>query len=124
MTSLYRSDSCIGDSSSKHAMCAVDRCGEPVNLLERVVNGERGARGRRDFEKLHDRHRAVMPCPDRDAVLVEDRSEVMGMHARDDEGDETRLVTGGTDDSKAVDGAEPRRRVVQQLGLMALRGIA
>jgi hypothetical protein len=52
--------------------CARVRCRrKPVDFLEGVVEGERGAGRGRQFEEVHDRHGAVMAGANGDAVLVE-----------------------------------------------------
>ncbi len=78
---------------------APDAGGKPVDFLEGVVEGERGARGGRQLEEFHHRHGAVMAGADRDAVLVENGAEIVRMHPRDDEGHQARLIARRADDA-------------------------
>src|SRR3984957_13706181 len=55
ITSRYSSLSSMANLSEQLAR-ACDAGGKPVDFLESVVNGERGARRRRQLEELHDRH--------------------------------------------------------------------
>jgi hypothetical protein len=106
----------------EHPPRALDRGGEPVDLVERVVERERGARSRRHPKELHHRHRAVMAGADRDAVLVEDRAEIVRVHPVDDEGHEARLLGRGADHGEPRNGAEGRVRAREQCVLVRVRG--
>ena len=63
-----------------------------VDLLPGVVEGEGGARRGRDAEAVHHRLRAVMPRADRDPLVVEDRADVVGVDAVEDEGEDAGLL--------------------------------
>src|ERR1700722_768344 len=78
-------------------------CVQPVDLLERVVERERGTRRGRHLEMLHHRHCAVMSRADGDAVFIENGAKVVRMHARDHEGDQAGLIACRADDSQAFD---------------------
>ena len=54
---------------------------EGVNLLGRVVHRKRRARRGGDAKVVHQRPRTVLACSDRDALLVENGRDVMGMGA-------------------------------------------
>ena len=54
-----------------------------VNLGVGVVEGEGGPGGRRHAEEVHDRHGAVMAGAYRHPFGIQDRAEVVGMHALD-----------------------------------------
>src|SRR5208283_6226325 len=84
--------------SGKDRARARNRGGEPIDLLERVVERERGASGGGNFEELHHRHGAMVAGPNGDAVLVENGAEIVGMHALDHERDQARLLAGRADD--------------------------
>src|SRR6266478_8496179 len=109
---------------SEYLARAFDAGGKPIDFLEGVVERERGAGGRRQLEEIHDRHGAVMPGPNGDAVLVENGPEVVRMHARDGEGNQTCLVAGRTHDAQIRDPGQYRRRMMEQGVLVALRGVA
>src|SRR5262245_52764035 len=81
---------------------------EGVHLVRGVVDRERRARGRGDTELPVQRPRAVMPDPDRDALVVEDLPEVVGVDAVDDERHCATAVLGGgrSDDPDSRDTPE------------------
>ena len=91
---------------------------ELVELLARVEAGQRGARGGRDPEAVHDRLCAVVARPDRDPLVVEDRPHVVGVDAVEDEGEDARLLPRGADDPQARDLPEDPRPVEQQVVLV------
>src|SRR3954463_15683893 len=70
-------------SGSEELSRALERVGELVDLGLRVVDEERGARGRGDAQLLRERLRAVVPGADRDPLLVEELREVVRVDAVD-----------------------------------------
>src|SRR5579885_477993 len=56
--------------------------------------------------------------PDRNAVTVDDRGDVMGVRALHDEGDDRPLALGVADDPQRIDRAEALMRIGAQLVLM------
>src|SRR5580698_7394380 len=121
ITSRYKSFSSMG-SLGEERPGARDGRGEPVDLLEGVVEGERSVRGGRYLEEFHHRHGAVMAGADGDAILVEDRAEIVRMHALDDEGHQACLVAGGADDPEPLDPGQGGRRIVEQRVFVRARG--
>ena len=65
---------------------------ERVRLFARVVEAERRAARGGHVEAHHQRLRAVMAGADGDAFLVEDRADVVRMHAFEHERDHRRLL--------------------------------
>src|ERR1700676_3041808 len=122
ITSRYRSLSSMASLGEQLAR-AFDARGKPVDFLEGVVEGERGACGRGQLEELHDRHGAMMSGPDGDAVLVENGSEVVRMHAGDGERHQACLVCRRTHDAKLRYLAQGGRRMVEERILVALGGV-
>src|SRR5882757_10525201 len=60
-------------------------CHETVDLVQRVVHGERRPRRRGDAESPMQRPRAVVTHPYCDAVVIEDLSDVVSVDALDHE---------------------------------------
>ena len=74
-----------------------------------------------DAEVIHHRLRAVVPCPDGDAVGVEDLGDVVRMDALDLEGDDPASPVGRrTEDTHVGELGKPAHRVLGQLVLVAL----
>src|ERR1700733_13482547 len=113
ITSRYRSSSSMGSLGEERPGARYGG-GKPVDLLEGVIEGERGARGGRHLEEFHHGHGAVMAGADGDAALVEDGAEIVRMHARDHEGHQARFVARGADDREVLDLAQAGRRIVEQ----------
>src|SRR5258708_18576255 len=111
-------------ASSEQLARAFDAGGKPIDFLEGVVEGDRGSGGRRPVEEIPDRHGAVMPGPNGNAVLVENGPEVVRMHARDGEGNQACLVAGRAHDAQIRNLGQYRRRMIEQGVLVALRGVA
>src|SRR5271163_3268284 len=100
---------------------AGDGAGEPVDLIEGVVEGEGGAGGGRYLEELHHRHGAVMSGSNGDAVPVEDGAEIVRMHALDHERDQARFVRRRADEAQSLDALE-RARCMSEQGVLVLMG--
>src|SRR4030095_5404617 len=70
---------------SKNLDDLLHRIGELIDFLARVIKRERGSSGRRDFKKLHHGLSTVMTRADRDAVLIQNRSDVVRVDSLDRE---------------------------------------
>ena len=88
-----------------------------------VVERERRARRRGDAETFHDRHRAVMARADGDALAVDDRAEVVGVDAVDDERQHARLVAAPCRSAAApgTSASDALRRALEQRVLVRRR---
>ena len=78
MTSRYSSVSSISRTPPR---ARAHGCRELLHLGQRVVAGERGARRGRQAQQVHQRHGAVMAGADRHAFVIENRAQVVRMHA-------------------------------------------
>ena len=67
---------------------------------------------------VHQRLRAVMSGPNGDAVMVDDRRNVMRMRTIHGEGHDTRLAGSGADQVQPLDSRQALMRVAQNLLLM------
>src|SRR5579862_416661 len=72
-------------SSTQQFAHAAEGRDERVDVLCGVVHRERGARGRRNAEAIHDGLRAVMAGPNRDAFAIDNRADVVRVRAVEDE---------------------------------------
>src|SRR5688572_22494462 len=87
MISWYRSSSAIRSLPVEEALGGLDGADESVDLLERVVDVERGASGGRRPERAHQRLGAVVAGAHGDTFAIHDRADVVGMDACDGEAD-------------------------------------
>ena len=90
--------------SAQHGGRAGHSFSEAVDFLDRVVGPKRRPDRSRNPELVHERLRAVVAGPHRDAELVEERAEVVRVHAVDQEGHHARLARGGADEPHPVNG--------------------
>ncbi len=108
--------------SSRHAKksCAfTKRLRKAVDLVARIVHGERGAAGRGDAEARQQRHDAMGAGAHRDARAVDDGRHVVRMRALHLERDDRPLVLGGADDAQRIDLAQPVVGVVHERRFVA-----
>jgi hypothetical protein len=103
------------DSLFLHAFKRLD---QRIDFGGGVVEGEGRAAGRRHLETLHHRLRAVVAGADRHAVVVEQRTDVVRMHALHREGQHRGLFLGSADQAHAGHAVETVGGVVQQVGLV------
>src|SRR5215469_7657417 len=89
MISRYSDSSCIALPSRhlEEPLRLAYSLGQRVDLVEGVVQVERGPGAGLDAERPVQRPGAVVPGPDGDAVLVEHLADVVRVHAVDLEGD-------------------------------------
>jgi len=64
-----------------------------------------------------------MPRPDRHTFTIDDRADVVRVHAGDDERDDGDLVARRANEANSVDGTERCGRFVEQRGLVGLDGL-
>ena len=76
------------------------------------------------FEELHHGHGTVVSGPNGDAVPVQNGAEIVRMHALDHERDQARLVRRRADDAQSLDRRERVRRVLEELLLVRVDGVA
>ena len=76
----------------KTSRTLTERRDQAVELVARVVEGQRGPRRGRNAEAIHHRLRAVMTDAHGDAFAIEDRADVVRVHTVEDEGQHRRLV--------------------------------
>src|SRR6202035_1682692 len=89
----------------------------------RAVAAERSTRGGGHCEKVHHRHGAVMPGADRNALVIENRADVMRMYTAHRERDDRRLVSRRADELNATNGRQLGRGELKQALLMRGNGI-
>src|ERR1700723_343260 len=75
ITSRYRSLSSMAASDEQRAR-AFEARAEPVDFIEGVVERERSAGRRGQFEEIHDRHGAMMAGTHRNPVCVEEGAQI------------------------------------------------
>ncbi len=93
---------------------------EHVDFVLSVVDVEAGPGRRRDIEDSHERTCAVMPGANTDAVLVEDRLEIVRVDVAECEADGAAadIRVEGAVDRQAVDGGQPFEGVSGDLDLV------
>src|SRR5204862_5773731 len=92
LRSLASRRSLAPGASGEYLADLAQRPAERVQFLARVVERERRPGGRRNPEALHDGLRAVVPGPDRHALAIHDRADVLGVDAVHDERKDARLL--------------------------------
>ena len=105
------SDTDRRDRSSAN-MTLRTRCSPPTSASTSsrgVVERERGSRGGRHAEPLHQRLGAMVTRADADAVAVQDRADVVRMHAVEHEGEDRRLLARRADEADAGTAAHAAR---------------
>ena len=80
---------CPAESFSEHLDDAAQSCYERIDLLSRVVEGERRAHGAEYAEAVHEGLGAMVACAHGNAQLVEERAEVGMVDIGDVEGDDS-----------------------------------
>ena len=107
----------------QHDLLVVDPADQLVYVFPRVVECERRAGRCCESQTRHHRLCAVMSGPDRYALLVEDRSDIVCVYAVHHEGDHGRLLWSRTDDADAWHGLERLRGISEQTMLMLLNPV-
>src|SRR5260221_12568906 len=108
---LARCRSLAPGTSREYLADLHERPPERVQFLAGVVHREGRARRPRNLEAIHHRLRAVMAGPDRDTFLIEDRADVVGVHAVHDERQDAGLLARSPDEPHAADRLQHAGRV-------------
>ena len=97
----------------------VQRGGQQVNLAAGVVHGQRRPDCRLQPVTAQDRLGAVVASPDRDALLVQRRADVLRPPSVQDEGQHAGLLRGGADQAETRYGLQFPEGVAEQAVLVA-----
>src|SRR5258708_4713258 len=119
MDSLWKQSLILHRLLSKNLLNLMQTAYQGVDFFLGVVEGKRSPCRSRDAKAIHERLSAMMARTDSDAFAVEDRAQVMGMDAFEDEGQNTGFFLGRADKTQAGDFRDSSSRVFQKLVLMS-----
>src|SRR5262249_12650825 len=112
-------DRALEDSSSyEHLTNLRKRAGEGIDLLVRVVEGQRGTGGGRDAEPVHQRLTAVMPRTNRNTLTIHDRADIVGMSAIHDKRQYSCLLLSRSREPQTGNGVQRARTVRQKIAFV------
>src|SRR5258707_11380555 len=115
MDSLWKQSLILHRLLSKNLLNLMQTAYQGVDFFLGVVEGKRGPCSSRNAKAIHERLSAMMARTDGDAFAVEDRAQVVGMDAFEDEGQNTGFLLGRADEAQAGYFRDGSSRVFQKL---------
>src|SRR6516164_1601894 len=104
--------------SSEHSLRLDERPGKAVNLIARIVHGERSTAGRSHPEAGKQRHHAMGAGTHGNADAINDGRHVMRMGALEFERNNRTFILGHSENAQRIDFTQPLVGVTEDLRLM------